>query len=339
MIGNGAAAARVPFAGRRRSTSYIAPQSPPSSSPLLPPPPPYTSSASHGAGIGRLPFCASCSSSLGAACMHSSSGTIASEFRASGSRNQRPSRCSCPTAAATNLPLRARAIPFTNPVRGTEWMGERERPASSACQKRRAPSHEPERTTSECGGAASAVIQQGAPPVRAPPSPCAVGSVARGRLRIDDQRERVPSWAPATKLVGESMATASSGELPPPNTSCVSSSTFHSRSVRSSAAETSDCSPTASRAVMPSWCPKSVSTKPRCATFHTRTHRSDEPEYASAAGASRRSARLVTRLRWPPRHLTTPFVRKSQTSTRASPPPVSSVRPSSAAATASTSRE
>ena len=81
--------------------------------------------------------------------------------RASGTLNQRPKRCSWPTAAATNLPDVAIAMPLMNPGTGTVNSAERLRPASSHSQKRKWPSHEPEMHTSENAGDASAVNQHG----------------------------------------------------------------------------------------------------------------------------------------------------------------------------------
>eukprot|EP00966_Prymnesium_polylepis_P110774 2562597-Prymnesium_polylepis.1 len=88
-------------------------------------------------------------------------GTIASELRARWTRNQRPRRCSCPTAHATNLPEGATAIPLTKPGSGTESTCATALASSSQCQKRSWPSHEPEMATSENGGDASAVTQHG----------------------------------------------------------------------------------------------------------------------------------------------------------------------------------
>eukprot|EP00900_Chrysochromulina_parva_P016701 jgi/Chrpa1/25031/Chrysochromulina_OHIO_Genome00007506-RA len=123
-------------------------------------------------------------------CSGAGNGTITTELRASLILNQRPSRCSWPTAAATNLPLGASARPLTKPVRGVESSGVSLRSVSSQCQKRRWPSHEPETTTSEYAGAASAVSQHG-PPHGA--RPCASFCVTSGRLRFADQNVSEPS--------------------------------------------------------------------------------------------------------------------------------------------------
>ena len=87
--------------------------------------------------------------------------------------NHLPSRCSCPTAHATNLAEGATASALTKPGTGAEAMCSSERLASSQSQKRMVPSHEPETARSEKGRVASELIQQG-PPQGA--TPCARGS-------------------------------------------------------------------------------------------------------------------------------------------------------------------
>lgn len=63
--------------------------------------------------------------------------------------NQRPKRWSLPTPAATNLPLRAKAMLFTIPPTGAEQSGLICRFAESHCQNRSEPSPAPEANTSE----------------------------------------------------------------------------------------------------------------------------------------------------------------------------------------------
>eukprot|EP00964_Phaeocystis_antarctica_P046615 scaffold26951_cov80-Phaeocystis_antarctica.AAC.5 len=94
----------------------------------------------------------------------------AQPFLASRTRAQRPSRCSCPTAATTKRPDGATTSPLTKPLTGALRTCCSERDASLQCQKRNAPSHEPLIATSEKGTVVRAVIQH-APPHEA--LPCA----------------------------------------------------------------------------------------------------------------------------------------------------------------------
>eukprot|EP00967_Tisochrysis_lutea_P079282 scaffold108441_cov25-Tisochrysis_lutea.AAC.2 len=135
--------------------------------------------------------------------MHLSRSRIARPLRASLMRNQRPSRCSCPTAAATNLPLGAIAIPLTKPLSGVCPMGSRQRASSSARQNRTNPSHEPDtwRTITIAGTADTVRPRHGRERLLAQRGPEGDGAVLRpgGEDRRGEHRDGVDGRTTAAK--------------------------------------------------------------------------------------------------------------------------------------------